>query len=72
MNHRKYSKRLRKSKLRIIKEHVDSGDETDILLSDSEASKKPAEKDNQNESDPEIPRLKRENGFYGVMPTAKL
>ena len=70
INHCKHSKRRRKPKLETIKEDVDSGDETDILLSDSEVYNKKTEKDDA--IPPEIPLLRRENGLYVARLTARL
>ena len=62
------SKRRRKSKaLEIIKETADSGEDTEIMVSDSETTKT-CECAPVVHSDTDIPSLKRENAFYGVYP----
>ena len=65
------TKRRRKSKiLKMIKETEDSGDDTEIIASDSETPKTQGEC--AHCSDMETPCLKRENAFYGVLLQSNL
>ena len=62
------SRRRRKSKApEIIKETADSGEDTEIMVSDSETTKT-CECAPVVFSDTDIPCLKRENAFYGAYP----
>ena len=47
----------------------DSGEDTEVWVSDPDTAKDPGESNNY--SDEDIPRLKRENAFYGVYPESK-
>ncbi len=48
----------------------DSGEDTEVWVSDPDTAKDPGESNNHY-SDEDIPRLKRENAFYGVYPESK-
>ncbi len=68
-------KKVKRRKLKVVEpktmgEANDSGEDTEVWVSDPDTAKDPGESSNQY-SDEDIPRLKRENAFYGVYPESK-
>ena len=61
------SKRRKSRASEITKGTVDSGEDTDIMVSDTETAKTP-EYAPVVIQDTDVPRLKRENAFDGVYP----